>query len=332
MRQWQLVHALAGQRYGLTVRQLVSRLDVSKQTVYRDLETLRDAGVPLATHTSNGEARYRLLAGSELPPLGLSPLQVAALHLARAQLEPIAGSDLIDELDRFLTKLQPSEPQQIFQFATKYTRRPEILKLLDRAIRTKRRARIEYRAVSRNGAATTVHVEPFLLRVSGGEPYFRAYCVERGAERTYKIARVRAVELTGDPATHVSGKQSGDRFAGAVKAWSGDLTTVKIALDREVAWLAREYPLVGDQELEQRGDGTALVQARVAGTVEAARWVLSWGGAAEALEPPELRQAVRAELAKGLAKYGGPGPAKAARQKSPRRHSDRRTQAGTGRA
>ena len=43
-----------------------------------------------------------------------------------------------------------------------------------------------------------------------------------------------------------------------------------------------------------------LVKAEVSSTVETMRWVLSWGGAAEALSPPELREATRLEVEKPL--------------------------------
>ena len=332
VRQWQLVLELAANRYGLTIRQLIERGGASKQTVYRDLLALRAAGVPLVSRISNGEARHRLLRDVELPELGLTALQVSALHLARAELEPLAGSAFVAELDAFLSKLRPAEPQHSFRFATKAVGHPHVVRLVERAIRTKRRARIEYRAVSRGGASSVVHVEPLLLRVSDGNPYFRAYCVERAAERTYKIARVVKIELTDEAATHVPRVAADEAYAGAVKTWSGDLTTVRISLDPDVAWLAVEYPLVRDQRVEPSKDGGVVIEARVAGVIEAARWVLSWGGAAEALAPLELRKAVRAELARALEKYDRPGPAKAARRKAAGRATGRLMQGGTGRA
>ena len=80
----------------------------------------------------------------------------------------------------------------------------------------------------------------------------------------------------------------------------------------DVAWLAREYPLP-NQKLVSRPDASVVVEAQVAGLIEVTRWVLAWGGAAEALEPRELREATRTELARALQKYDGPGPTKAGR-------------------
>lgn len=157
-------------------------------------------------------------------------------------------------------------------------------------------------------------VEPLLVSVAKGEPYLRAYCVERNAERTYKLARITRLELTKEAASYKPSEPPARAFEHSVKAWNGKPSLVKVRLDAEVAWLASEYALVRGQRLEVGADGSVTVLANVSGVVEAMRWVLSWGGAAEALEPPELREATRTELAKAMAKYEGPGVARAKRR------------------
>lgn len=294
-------------KYGASVRVLMEELGVARQTVYKYLKILEEAGVPLVVSKASGEARYRLLTEAELPDRGLSPLQVAALHLARAALEPLAGTRLLREFERFLAKLKPPEAQQHFQFVDHVPSHPAVAEVLDQAMREKRRVAIEYRAASRGGSPTFVRIEPLVLRVAGREPYVRAYCVERNAERTYKLARVTCAILTEERSTYDGGH---DTFTGSVKAWSGDLQRVRVRLARDVAWLAGEYPLIAGQRTEPQLDGSLIVEAEVAGIQETLRWVLGWGGSAEALEPAALREAVRKELLRALGPYEGPGPVK----------------------
>ncbi len=327
--QWRLLLAIQGSVRGLSVVRLLEKTELARSTAYRYLKFLQEAGVPLAVETRNGEAHYRFLRPSELPELGFSALQIAALRLARQGLEPLAGAALVNELDAFLEKLGPNEPQQTLRFAPRSSGQPDLLKAVDRALHYGRRARIEYRAASRNGASSFVHIEPLLLNVAEGEPYLRAYCVERGAERTYKVARIARFELTDERVTYRPAQAPKETFANSVKAWSGEVVTVKIKLDPEVAWRAREYSLVPDQTLETMPDGSVIVAARVSGIVEATHWVLSWGGAAEALEPLALRHATRAALVRALGKYDGPGPAKASRRKSTEPERRRLANGGT---
>jgi predicted DNA-binding transcriptional regulator YafY len=330
VRQWRLALALSGTRFGLTVPQLTRETGLSRSTVYRDLEVLRDAGAPITSDLQNGEARHRFLRGAELPPMSLTTLQITALHLARAELEPLAGTGVVAELDALLATFRPIERQQALRFPPQPAGHPQILKVMERAMHTRHRVRIEYRAASREGASNTVCIEPLLLSVAEGDPYLRAFCVERNAERTYKVARIAHAELTTEVSTYKPARAPEHAFSDSVKAWTGPPTPVKIKLDPSVAWRAPEYRLVPNQKIAKLKDGAAVIEARVSGIVEATQWVLAWGGAAEALEPAELRDAVRAELQKALAKYqGGPGPAKARKTKSASARTGRVAHVGT---
>jgi predicted DNA-binding transcriptional regulator YafY len=330
VRQWRLALALSATRFGLTIAQLKRETGQSRSTVYRDLEVLRDAGAPITSEIQNGEARHRFLRGAELPAMSLTTLQVTALHLARVELEPLAGTGLVSELDALLARLRPVERQQTLRFPQQPAGRPKILKVMERAMHSHQRVRIEYRAASREGASSTVCVEPLLLSVADGDPYLRAFCVERNAERTYKVARIAHAELTEETSTYKPAQAPEEAFSDSVKAWTGPAASVKIKLDPSVAWRAPEYRLVPNQKIAKQKDGSAVVEARVSGIVEATQWVLAWGGAAEALEPAELREAVRVELEKALGKYsGGPGPVMARKRKSVGRQMGRVADGGT---
>jgi predicted DNA-binding transcriptional regulator YafY len=316
-RQWQLVRVLSGTRFGMRIEQITDKLACSRPTVYRDIKLLTEAGVPISKDLSNGEARYRLLREAELPALGISPLQVTALSLARAQLEPLAGTGLVKELDALLARFAPVTQQQSFRFVAPHPGptpdRAEIMKRVARSMESRRRLHVHYRAASRGGNVTQVHLEPLLVNVAASEPYVRAYCVERSAERTYKVARVVRAELTAQPFTYTPSEPPAAAFQHSVKAWGGKPWIVKVRLDSNVAWLAREYPMIAGQTLELSTDGSATVEAKVSGIVEAMRWVLSWGGAAEAVAPAELREALKAELDKAAQRYERPGLASAGR-------------------
>jgi predicted DNA-binding transcriptional regulator YafY len=345
-RQWEILRALSTRRYGLSVEEIEEETRISRSTVYRDLATLRDAGIPLSAPNGESGGRYRLFAARELPATTLTGLQVAALFLAREALEPLSGADFVAELDQLLEGLRDRHGQQSFAFARRGVPRADVLQVLTRAMRGRRRVRMEYRARERGGAAKSSLVEPLFIRVAGSGPYLRAYSLEHGAERTYKIARIAHAEATLEQATHKARAESAQAFRHSLKAWSGEPETIAVRLDPAVAWLADEYPLP-EQRTRVEPDGSLIVEGRVSGLVEARGYVLSWGAAAEALAPASLREATRVELLGALGKYEPPGPAKVdgKRARSPRALAaevaasgsspndvPRRTQAGTGRS
>lgn len=329
LRQWQIVRALCGVKRGLTVAQLMARTEGSRATVFRDLEDLREAGVPITSEGREG-GRHRLLTPMELPETGLTALQIAALFLARSELEPLAGTDLVDELDALLAKFRAPERQQTLRFAEVPPGRPRILKVIDGALKSRRRLRMAYRAASHGGIADILIIEPLLVSVARGEPYLRAYCVERDAERTYKLARIDELTFTEQRSTYRRTRTAADPYAHAVKIWSDEPSLVRVRLAPSVAWLANEYRLPA-QRLVAEPDGSIVVEAQVAGLTETQRWVLGWGGAAEAVHPPQLREAVRADLAKALRMYEAPGPAKTRSAKSSTRRERGLTKGEIGR-
>lgn len=319
IRQYQIVAALSRSKLGLTAAQLEANTGISRSTLYRDLDVLRSAGIPIDMI----EGRYLFLNAKELPSLGLSSLQIASLRLARAQLAPLGGTLLLQEFDRFVASLEPGRrkpnARQLaleFKDSPKPALPPKVVRTIEKALSSRKRACIEYRAASRRGAPTRVHIEPLILSVAEADPYVHAYCVERNAERTYKLARIVSAELTRERfSTRTARASNNGRSPHAVKAWSGPPTLIKVRLDASVAWLAREYPLPGQTE-HPNADGSVTLAATVAGLVEAQRRILAWGSAAEVLEPAELRHSTRTELAKALEKYDGPGPAKARNEQS----------------
>ena len=309
VRLCQLLLLLSRHRHGLALDELRSELAISRSTFFRDLKVLQDAGVPI----DQEQGRYRFLNASELPPLGLTAEQLAALHLARRQLVPLGGSVLLNELDRFLgslgltSKPQPQQTSFVFAEPRRALPEPKVVRAVEKALRSRRRLFIEYRAATRHGAVTRVHIEPLLVSVAEADPYVRAFCVERKGERTY--SRIQSARVTAERASYPRKSSEPAPFDRAVKAWSGSSEVVKVRLDADVAWRAREYPLPGQTE-HPNADGSVVLRAEVAGLVEVRSRILAWGAAAEVLQPRQLRDEVRAELAAALRKYDGPGPSK----------------------
>lgn len=301
IRQWQIVQLLHGRRRGLTPKRLLEETGSSRATLYRDLEMLEQAGVPMLRETVNGEARISLL-GDKLPELAPTPLQWDALRLARSYLEPLRGTSLLTELDALLARNRPRSPG-----ATSGAREPEpepahaqSLKVLDAAIAQRKKVRFRYRSASDDTYRTRT-VDPIMWRLVDEHVYLIAHEVEVGV-RTFKVSRMEDTERLEEDAS-VHDVDEDELFRGAVKIWSGPPVEVEIRLSPYAARLLPEYPLTTDQRVQTENDGHAILRAQVAGTKEVQRWVLHWGAHAEVIGPPQLREQVRHELRQMLAHY-----------------------------
>ncbi len=306
IRQWQIVTLLSGHRRGLRSIQIARELGVSRQSVDRDLRLLRNAGVQITTETIGGEKRHQF-ASKPLPPLQPTALQLAALQVARMSLKPLEGSRLLREIDTLLGSAPAERPLPGVTVRAGLAN-PEVVKVLDSAIEHKRRVRLKYAAASHAGEARSYEVDPISLRLVKQDLYLAAYDRASQSAHRFKVLRVREATFLEEKADAHPDLDEATLFGRGIKVWSGDLHNVVVTLKSQVAHLANEYPLATDQTIEVRADGTVRIQAKVAGLVEAKQWVLGWGSAAVAIEPPELREDVKAELTKAIAEYEGPEP------------------------
>ena len=77
-RLFAIAEYLRGRRSGVTAAQLAERFDVTLRTIYRDLDALRDASLPLAAERGRGGG-YALDRAYTLPPVNFSPREAALL-------------------------------------------------------------------------------------------------------------------------------------------------------------------------------------------------------------------------------------------------------------
>lgn len=308
-RQWELVVALGERRRGATIQQLMEAVGASRATTYRDLKFLVESGVPIHHERVNGEVRYRL-HGPPLPPLRPTALQLAALHLARRMLDALEGTRLVQELDALLARLapgagDPADPAiELGERAP--PRQPTRVQVIDEAIATGRRIQFQYHAAHRD-APEPRRADPVAFRHLHDHLYLIAWDLDRVDWRVFKLPRIGEVQVLDEPADAHPAYDEQALFAHSARIWSGDPVSVAVRLKPAVARFAAEWPLAAHQTIEPRADGSVVIRAEVAGTIEALRWVLSWGRNAEALAPPELREAVATELHAALAAYPSHG-------------------------
>lgn len=304
-RQLRLLRVLGEHRGGLSSQKLAERLKVSRPTVDRDLKALRDhVGIAIARKRVTGEVRH-VLEGAPLA-LAATPTERAALQLAYHALASLTGTTARGALGALSEELATEAKQHVrVRPPHREPIAPNVLASLERAMQAGRRVRVRARVAKHGGRPTTYHLDPLAIRSSGLDPYLDAWAVERGALRTFKIARIEEVEVLAERSDEHPDVDLDALFASAVKTWQGDETRVRVRIASEAAWSVREYPLVAGQLVFHEPNGAVIVEADVAGLVEVSRWVLSWGRHAEVLEPAALRERVREELSVALARYGG---------------------------
>ncbi|ANS65856.1 DeoR-family transcriptional regulator [Streptomyces lincolnensis] len=187
--------------------ELAGRLGVSRRTVRRDIDRLRELGYPVQA-TKGSDGGYRLVAGKAMPPLVLDDEEAVAIAVG---LRAGAGHALegVDEASvRALAKLEQVLPSRLrhrvstLQAATTpltsgdgASIAPETLTVMASTVAGRERLRFAYRA--RDGADSRRVVEPYRLVSTGRRWYLVAYDLDRADWRTFRVDRVSEPFATG---------------------------------------------------------------------------------------------------------------------------------------
>ncbi|MGW2641247.1 helix-turn-helix transcriptional regulator [Streptomyces sp. NPDC001348] len=187
--------------------ELAERLGVSRRTVRRDVDRLRELGYPVQA-TMGADGGYRLVAGKAMPPLVLDDEEAVAIAvgLRAGAGHAVAG---VDEASvRALAKLEQVLPARLrhrvstLQSATTpltsgdgASIAPETLTVMASTVAGRERLRFAYR--SKDGSESRRLTEPYRLVSTGRRWYLVAYDVNRDDWRTFRVDRVSEPFATG---------------------------------------------------------------------------------------------------------------------------------------
>ncbi len=107
-RLFQLVNLLRGRRMAITAEQLATVLEVTTRTIYRDIQTLQQSGIPIDGEAGIG---YLLAPGFQLPPLMFDFEELQALLLGSSMVQAWTDPDLARAAQK-----ADSQPYQVPKF------------------------------------------------------------------------------------------------------------------------------------------------------------------------------------------------------------------------
>ncbi|MGW5659445.1 helix-turn-helix transcriptional regulator [Streptomyces sp. NPDC003758] len=187
--------------------ELAERLGVSRRTVRRDIDRLRELGYPVEA-SKGADGGYRLVAGKAMPPLVLDDEEAVAIAVGLRAGAGHAVEGVEEASVRALAKLEQVLPSRLrhrvttLQAATTALASgdgasiaPETLTVMASAIAGRERLRFAYR--SGDGTPSRRLAEPYRLVSTGRRWYLVAYDLEREDWRTFRVDRVTEPFATG---------------------------------------------------------------------------------------------------------------------------------------
>jgi predicted DNA-binding transcriptional regulator YafY len=315
MRASRLVNVLLllQTRGGLTASELARELEVSMRTIYRDVDALSAAGVPIyADRGPNGG--IRLVQGYRTRLTGLTDDEAKALFLSGMP-GPAAQLGFGTVVVAARLKILAALPPELRARATRISERfhldapgwfqvPEEvphLEALAEAVWEERRVEVEYQREDRIVARV---LEPLGLVLKAGTWYVVAR--SEGQDRTYRVSRFVTAALLPERFERPTDFDVAGFWAESIAAYERELprmeVTIRIRHD-EVAFLT---DVAGSRQVEsalgsavEEPDGRFRLTLTYEDLAHASGPMLRLGGHAEVVAPEELRAFVL-EAARGI--------------------------------
>jgi predicted DNA-binding transcriptional regulator YafY len=192
---------LLGRGKVLTGRWLAERLNVSKRTLYRDIQDLSSSGVPIEGEAGVG---FRLRQGYLVPPLMFTAEELQALVFGARLVQSCADQGLHDAAEAVLAKVDAALPVHLKPkledtglLVPDFRVSAEVKGMLQQLrAAVSGRNRILFRYTQGDGKTIDAQVRPLCLRYIGGTWTLGAWSELEAAFRVFRVYRIDALSLT----------------------------------------------------------------------------------------------------------------------------------------
>lgn len=293
-------------------RELALSLEVSERTIYRDVDALSAAGVPIFA-TRGALGGIHLVEGYRKAISELEEDEIRALYVAGA--DPLADLGLGRPLARAREKLSAvlSARQQTVAEETRArihvdqrrwgqeTVPVEMLAILRRAVWDDRRIKISYR--DRNGARSSRTLDPLGLVAKSGIWYVIG---RDGTEyRSFRTDRIVAAELLDERFSRPADFSLDDYWSQSTRRFQQNVESCKVTLrakEDKVDGLCAYWKPTS----VETGNSEAIVRFEFPARGAAISQILAWGNDVTVIEPLELITELLERARAVLANYAAP--------------------------
>lgn len=191
-RQLEIIYILMN-KSTVTAEELAGHFEVSPRTIYRDVESLSMAGIPIYAGRGKGGG-IRLMERFVLDKLLLSAEEQRRILAALASLRETGASGEEKILDKLETFFRTKTRDWVaIDFSDWSGRRRELFGQIKEAILDRHVLEFDY--YGQHGDMSHRQVEPIQLLFKEYTWYVRAWCRARRAMRLFKVLRMKRVEV-----------------------------------------------------------------------------------------------------------------------------------------
>ncbi len=280
-------------RKRIQARELAEYFEVSKRTIYRDIESINNAGIPIITYQGKN-------GGLGIVDTYKIDRQVLSLQDMISMLSVLKGINTTfpdKQLDGAIEKIHALVPENDQEYVKNQIEQIVIdvmpwgssplqkkkMTRLQQAITGSRLCRFSYH--DSHGNSTMRKVEPMTLVFKAMSWYLFAYCRLRNDFRIFKLSRIQNLEVAGQTFTR---KKAFFSQYDSINPTTDQMVSLHIRFARKIRHEVEEY--LESSQIEELNNGDIITRFEMPDNDWIAGWLLSLGENAEVMAPASLRR------------------------------------------
>lgn len=297
-RLFEIVYMLFNQKT-ITARELAQHFEVSQRTIYRDIDTLSQSGIPIYTNKGKGGG-ISILPQFVLNKSVLSDVEQNEILSALQGLNALNIPNIDPVLSKLAALFNKNNTSWIdVNFSHWGSDDSEIEKFMSLKNTILEKKVITFDYYSSYGEKLTRSVEPLKLVFKGRGWYLYGYCRLKNDYRMFKITRIRNLESSDESFSRdipqdiwSQSENTGNR---------DDIITLVLKIDAKMTY--RLYDEFQPENITRNDDGSFTVKTTIPENDWVYGYIMSYGEYAEVLEPPHIKEIIVRKYQKGLEKY-----------------------------
>ncbi len=271
-----------------TAPELARKFEVSVRTIYRDIEALSGAGIPIYTEAGRNGGIH-LMHDFVLDKAVLSEEERREILAALQSVNVVQNNGDSRTLQKLSAVFHLGREDWLEVDFSRWGNNGfdnEKFELLKSAVIHRRNVKIQYAGA--NGAIRERIVQPGKLAYKGMAWYLKAFCTERQDFRVFKLSRILDLEI-------LKGTFSRRDFPGPPDIDQGEYRRIMLRFPGEMAY--RVYDEFDKSQVQKLANGDLIASAEMPEDAWLIGYLLSFGAQVDIISPTYLKE-ILAEQAK----------------------------------
>ena len=277
-------------------QELADRFEVSPRTIYRDIDAINMAGIPVRS-TSGVGGGFEIMPEYKMDKRVFSTAELSALLMGLSGLSGmVRGEELLSALAKVRSFVPADKAKDIELKANQIciNLRPWMgnrniqsnLETIQTAMQERKLLSFSY--VDGHGKQTERTVEPYQLVLKGSHWYFQGYCRVRQDYRLFRLSRISNLHMKAETFAPREYQKPILDYSEALEAMQ---TTIRLRIHKSI--LDRVLDFCGFEKFTPDGDEHYLVEYPFIENDYYLDMLLSFGQKCECLAPTRIREELK---------------------------------------